>query len=254
MSKLKRIISHSIFWALSATFLAIFLGRNTNNIGFTLTLVSILLPVACITSYTFNYYLIPNFLFNRRYFKFGLYSFFVVTFSIYLQVLVMVFALIYIVDYNYDAMNPVSTNIINLGVSMYVIVFLSALIYLIKRWSKPIQEENIPQNIPLIVKVNRENVRLDTDTIEYIESLDNYVKIHTNERSYITKEKISSLAEKLPDPFLRIHRSFIVNQRKIEAFTKENVTLQSLKLPISRTYKKAAMEILQPRDNTMIKN
>ncbi len=244
MSKARRIFSHIIFWALSAIFLALFLGRNTDDFWFTVTLVSILLPVACATSYTFNYYLLPKFLFKQLYFRFGLYSFFVVILSIYLQMLVIVFSLIYLVDYNYDAMNPETTNIFNLAVSMYVVVFLSALIYLIKRWSLPDSEEKTVIKPPLLIKVNRETVRLNTEDILYVESLDNYVKVHTADQSYITKEKISKLGEKLPNSFLRIHRSFIVNQEKIDSFTKENVKLNSQRIPISRTYKKSVFEIL----------
>ena len=75
-----------------------------------------------------------------------------------------------------------------------------------------------------------------------MESLADYVKIHTTTGITITKEKISSLQDMLPDWFIRIHRSFLVSQKKIEAFGHDYVKVQDQQLPLGRKYKKEALE------------
>jgi DNA-binding LytR/AlgR family response regulator len=48
----------------------------------------------------------------------------------------------------------------------------------------------------------------------------------------------------LPDHFIRIHRSFIVNSTKISSYSREHVRVGEKELPISRTYKKEVVERL----------
>ncbi len=77
--------------------------------------------------------------------------------------------------------------------------------------------------------------------ILYIESLSDYVKIHIkNQPPIVTKEKISKLADQLPNTFIRIHSSYIVNKNTITSFTKNTVHVENIHLTISRTYKKIA--------------
>lgn len=239
----KRIFSHMLFWGLSSLFLSLFLGHRSDDLRMTLLFTGILMPVAIATSYTFNYFLFPRYLFRKHYFRFALYTFFFIVFSIYLQMLIVVAAFILIANYEYGSMVPGTTNVINLAVGIYFIVFLSALIYLVKRWSR--MAENDREEKPFTIRINRETARLDPSTILMIESLDNYVKIHlTNRKQYIVKEKISRLSERLPGYFLRTHRSFIVNLQHVESYTREYVKIESHTVPISRTYKTSAIEAL----------
>src|SRR5690606_25692911 len=98
----------------------------------------------------------------------------------------------------------------------------------------------------LTVRVNRKMNKIHLNDIDYLESLGDYVKLFTSSASpMITKEKISSLDDRLPESFLRIHRSFIVNIDKIQSFTREEIMLNNnTNLPISRTYKKSVLEVL----------
>ena len=64
----------------------------------------------------------------------------------------------------------------------------------------------------------------------------------------MTKEKISELQERLPDSFLRIHRSIIVNRDKIQSFNRELIVVKEVELPLSRKYKEEVMLTLMPQD------
>jgi DNA-binding LytR/AlgR family response regulator len=94
----------------------------------------------------------------------------------------------------------------------------------------------------LNIRVNRRTVRVSLSTIRYIESLSDYVVIHTDSDAHTTKERISDLAEQLaPRGFIRIHRSFLVAPRHVDAFTAQEVQIGDQTLSISRTYRKEAL-------------
>ena len=83
------------------------------------------------------------------------------------------------------------------------------------------------------------------DEILFIESMSDYVKINlANNEVVVTKEKISRLEARLPEMFVRIHRSFIVNKNKVTVFNKEVLTIGDQTLPVSRSYKNSAWDKL----------
>jgi two-component system LytT family response regulator len=68
----------------------------------------------------------------------------------------------------------------------------------------------------IVIKQNGNILILQTDDILFIESYDDYVKIHTINQIYV-KKKTMSFYEKHLNPmlFARIHRSYIVNIKSI---------------------------------------
>jgi DNA-binding LytR/AlgR family response regulator len=79
----------------------------------------------------------------------------------------------------------------------------------------------------------------------YIESVKDYVKVRTAEKEIVTQQKISYLEESLPRPqFLRIHRSFIINVEKIDAYSATDVEIGKFSVPIGRNYKNDVMKAL----------
>jgi DNA-binding LytR/AlgR family response regulator len=67
--------------------------------------------------------------------------------------------------------------------------------------------------------------------------LKDYIKIHTTNKTIITQVSISGIEQRLPDNFLRIHRSFIVAKDKITAYTRHDLEIGKLQIPIGRNYK-----------------
>ena len=97
----------------------------------------------------------------------------------------------------------------------------------------------------MYVNVNKKHHKILFSEILYAESLKDYVRIHTKETTVITKDKISDFEQKLPEHFLRTHRSYIVNTDKITAYTAHDVELGKLEIPIGVSYKKQVMGILR---------
>ncbi len=97
----------------------------------------------------------------------------------------------------------------------------------------------------IYINVNKKHHKVLFKDILYIESLKDYLKLHLTEGSLVTKEKISEFMEKLPDGFLRIHRSYIVNQRHITAFTATDIEIGRMEIPIGGNYKMEVMDRLK---------
>ncbi|MEN0006339.1 MAG: LytTR family DNA-binding domain-containing protein [Bacteroidota bacterium] len=108
-------------------------------------------------------------------------------------------------------------------------------------------EESLPIDRQqfIYVKCDKKMVKIYLRAIYYIESLKDYVIIHTKEKRIVTKQKISYLEQKLPDDqFLRIHRSFIIAIEKIEAFSPSAIDIMQQELPIGRSFKSEVQKVL----------
>jgi DNA-binding LytR/AlgR family response regulator len=94
-------------------------------------------------------------------------------------------------------------------------------------------------------KVDKKMIKVKMNDILYIESVKDYVKVKTFEKEIITQQKISYLEESLPrEQFLRIHRSFIVNRERIDAYSATDIEVGKFHIPIGRNYKNDVMKML----------
>lgn len=98
----------------------------------------------------------------------------------------------------------------------------------------------------IFVRSERKMIKIDFQDIHYIESYSDYLKIHLEDQTVVTRETISAIEGKLPQAqFLRIHRSFIIALAKIASFTNEELLIGKKSLPISRSYKKSVLHRLE---------
>ena len=56
---------------------------------------------------------------------------------------------------------------------------------------------------------------VDSEAIHYVEAAGDYVRLHTDENVHLLRETMSEMEKRLPDAFLRIHRSTIVDTERI---------------------------------------
>ncbi len=97
----------------------------------------------------------------------------------------------------------------------------------------------------IYVYANKKNIKVHFDNILYLESLKDYVTIHTIDKKITTKNTITNFENLLPNSFLRIHRSYIVNSIKINAFTHHDIEIGNKEIPIGTSYKKIVLERLK---------
>jgi two-component system LytT family response regulator len=73
----------------------------------------------------------------------------------------------------------------------------------------------------LTVKIGDKIILVKLDTIVYVDAEEKYVFLHTSdEKKHLTDFTISSLEEKLPEQFVRIHRSYVINSDYIKEIRK----------------------------------
>ena len=107
-------------------------------------------------------------------------------------------------------------------------------------------EENTLANDYIYVKVNKQMIKISFAGLLYIEGLNNYVKLHTEDETYVVYEKMSTLIKTLPSGyFRRIHKSYIINTQKIKLYTREYVELANRQLPIGPTYRTELLDFLK---------
>lgn len=100
----------------------------------------------------------------------------------------------------------------------------------------------------MFFNVGKKKVKVYVDEILYIESLKEYIKVITKEKSILTKLQIGQVEELLKDgSFLRVHRSFIVAQNKIDAFSATDVEINAKQIPIGRSYKEMVLRALDAK-------
>ena len=244
---------HIIFWILVYGSLTLIFANWFDGHVEAFYYVSLLLPVVIGTSYFFNYFLVPRYLFTRKFLQFGLYFFYMLVVSLCLELMVSIIAMLVVMYYGINKTGALVTDVFTLAVILYFIVLFKSFILLIKHYFvdqqsiRELEEKQLQlEKGYFTVRSNRKTSRISFEDVLYIESLADYIKVHLGEGGeIISKEKISHIEKELPDAFLRIHRSFIVNLSKISSFSREEVMLGETGLPISRTYRKEVVSKLQ---------
>jgi DNA-binding LytR/AlgR family response regulator len=103
-----------------------------------------------------------------------------------------------------------------------------------------------PERNYIFFNVNKKRVKVHLDEILYIESLKEYIRITTKDKSILTKFQLGQIEEMLEhNNFLRVHRSFIVAREKVEAFTATDVEIGGKQIPIGRNYKELVISLLE---------
>ncbi|WP_420552317.1 LytR/AlgR family response regulator transcription factor [Tenacibaculum aiptasiae] len=98
---------------------------------------------------------------------------------------------------------------------------------------------SLPENNTsfIYIRKDRKQVKVNFEDILYIESLKDYIKIHLANEHHITKTSISAFLQKLDYRFIRIHRSYIINKNKITAYTKNDIEIGRMEIPIGDNYR-----------------
>ncbi len=92
-------------------------------------------------------------------------------------------------------------------------------------------------------KCNFKSEKLEARSIRWIEAMGDYVKVVTKNKNYMVLSTMKSFLDKLPEnQFIRIHKSYIVNLKKVINYTARNVNTDGEVLPLSRKQKEVFKE------------
>ena len=121
--------------------------------------------------------------------------------------------------------------------------------------TKPIAKETLWSTVELAVlraatpaaatryidlKTGHDIQRVALQDILYLKSDHVYVEVHGTEQTYLCRSTLHDLLDRIDQPhFVRCHRSYIVNTRKIERFSTGKVWINGVAIPVSERYRKA---------------
>ncbi|TYA59319.1 histidine kinase [Formosa maritima] len=154
---------HILFWCTVLLFFTYFFGSGSDNFNNTLLFSLFLMPVTIATTYVSIYKLIPEYLVTKRYWQFGLYSLYTLIISGYLIMVSIFFSLIYLANFEYTDMNPITRNILLVTTSVYLVVIVVSAFKLLKL--NLIQAENTKK---LETKILDTQLKLKEQELNYL--------------------------------------------------------------------------------------
>ena len=122
---------------------------------------------------------------------------------------------------------------------------LSALDYLLKpitfkRFLSAVEKfpkAESTQDNHLVIKSGYDLHKVFLDDILFIQSESEYVNYHlTNGKKILANQSLKKLESKLPNSFLRVHRSYIINKHKVSGLKGRDLLLGDTKIPVSDSY------------------
>lgn len=90
----------------------------------------------------------------------------------------------------------------------------------------------------LLIKDGYTYHKLAIDEINYIKSDDKYLEIHTTDKRFVLRLSLKQFLEDYKSaPFIRVHKSYAVNLKKVTSFTTNSIQILSSAIPLSRSHK-----------------
>ncbi|WBO83354.1 LytR/AlgR family response regulator transcription factor [Hymenobacter yonginensis] len=87
------------------------------------------------------------------------------------------------------------------------------------------------------MKVDTKLVKVIFDEVRYVEALGDYVHVVTGQSKLIVYSTMKAVEEKFPAGlFVRVHRSFIVNLKRVQAIEDNSIIIDGKHIPIGQTY------------------
>jgi DNA-binding LytR/AlgR family response regulator len=101
----------------------------------------------------------------------------------------------------------------------------------------------------MFVKHNGKMQRIDFANILFAEAKGDYIDINTGNTHYLVLMSMKELEEWIPSgDFRRVHRSFIVNLRRINATHGNVIELEGKEVPIGAAYKEDFLKAITDRN------
>ncbi len=97
----------------------------------------------------------------------------------------------------------------------------------------------------LYINIDRRLIKIDIPTINVVEAKGDYILIKTIKQNYTVHSTLKKIEEKLPDDlFLKVHRSYIINIKKIIDIEDNSVLIEKDVIPVSRSNRPELMKRL----------
>ncbi|WP_289044891.1 LytTR family DNA-binding domain-containing protein [uncultured Olleya sp.] len=97
----------------------------------------------------------------------------------------------------------------------------------------------------LYVNIDRRLIKIDIPSIYLVEAKGDYIQVKTEDKNYTVHSTLKKIVEKLPDDlFLKVHRSYVINVKKIIDIEDNSVLIKKDVIPVSRSNRPELMKRL----------
>lgn len=97
----------------------------------------------------------------------------------------------------------------------------------------------------IFIKDGNKLVQLNLSTILYIKSEGNYCHFIGEDNKILSLVSMKELEAKLPKQFVRVHRSFMVNIKKIQVITTDEITIHDHHVPVGEKYRSELLGLIK---------
>ena len=107
---------------------------------------------------------------------------------------------------------------------------------------KPSAEDNANE---FYINIDRRLIKIEMASVNIVEAKGDYIHIKTESKNYVVHSTLKKIEDKLPkDLFLKVHRSFIINTKKIIDIEDNSVLIAKDVIPVSRANRPELMKRL----------
>lgn len=226
-----RFIKQLVFWLAAALIMSALYAGSMGSFLNAVFLAGLLLPGAIFLSTQFTR------LRKSSGWKKWLHLGYAMLISLYLEWLGLIAAYWFLFELKLERIPELMINPVFLSIWMLFFVFIRDRLF---------TEKKTPQSEEVMFEITseRKKMHIRLKEVLFIESKDEACFIHMEGRTLKTRERISQLAERLPEGYIRTHRSFLVNTEHIRGHSKNSLFIDTHELPVSRKYKDATEAVL----------
>lgn len=108
-------------------------------------------------------------------------------------------------------------------------------------------EEKVPTDTPneFYINIDRRLIKIEFALVNVVEAKGDYILIKTDAKNYTVHSTLKKIENKLPSNlFLKVHRSFIINTKKIIDIEDNSVVIAKEMIPVSRANRAELMNRL----------
>ena len=89
----------------------------------------------------------------------------------------------------------------------------------------------------LFVKTDGKLIKINLNDLQFVEGLKDYLYLHLKNEKLIVLDTLKDFELKLPNDFMRVHKSYIVRLDQIESIERNRIFSQNKIIPVGDTYK-----------------
>jgi len=238
-----RMFNHACFWLAYYVLFSLIWASPSRGYYVSFYLEFVFMPLRILASYCMMYVLIPTLLSNRKLFAFIASYLILIAVAGGLQLLIGHFFYDQLLaerseGFSFSAASwmrniiLINSTVIVLGAAKVIQLHFQLLDSLVPTKKRDLSETNRGGDQFIEVKSNRRTHRLRVSEILYIEGMGNYITyVNADGSRIVVYSSLKAAQERLPDSFIRLHRSYLINRVHVSAYNKDTVTIGSQAIP-----------------------